>query len=428
MSLARESVGRAWLLSALVCFGCSGGSGGGSQPQPGGQTTSGGANPASTAREAQPTATDAAARSSDPTGLAQADQEASVPEIAAPDPAKQEAKALVNQVKELTANPPAQPRTRNDLAGVVEYFGKIVHLSEKALAAMPEPADRDDVRDIAIQAIMMMSEIEPPRRELLESMDKLAEGTLKDTPRGPLAANALGARALLHFQFSMQQTGSENDPDACKRLFDMAKQFATKAPNDPRATQLMFMIGTRALSGNQYDTAREVLKYTSEVDPAGQFGQMAASKLILLEAIGKPPEIAGPTLDGGEIDISQFKGKVVLVDFWATWCRPCVLELPNVQKAYDKYHDEGFEVIAVSFDRTKQALAKFVEDRNLPWPQIFFDEEGKRYWDNPVGLKYGISAIPVTFLIDRDGNLRKIDVRGEDLESAVVELLQTRAN
>jgi thiol-disulfide isomerase/thioredoxin len=177
-------------------------------------------------------------------------------------------------------------------------------------------------------------------------------------------------------------------------------------------------------ANNQDDLRVDVLKYVVEIDPDGQIGQIATGKLKLIDTMGKPPEIAGPTLDGNDIDISEFKGKVVLVDFWATWCGPCVGELPNVRRVYDKYHDQGFEVLAVSFDERRTSLEKFVADNGLPWPQIFFDEDGKRYWDNPLGKQYGIDGIPATFLVDRDGNLQKVGVRGEELEPAVVELLE----
>lgn len=138
---------------------------------------------------------------------------------------------------------------------------------------------------------------------------------------------------------------------------------------------------------------------------------------------GQPLEIAGPTLEGADFDLKQLRGKVVLVDFWATWCGPCVAELPNVRQVYDRHHQDGFEVVGVSLDNSRERLAAFVRERQLPWPQIFFDEDGSRGWANPLARQYDITAIPSMFLIDQQGQVAASDVRGESLERAVAGLL-----
>jgi thiol-disulfide isomerase/thioredoxin len=324
----------------------------------------------------------------------------------------------VAQIKELQT----KPIRGSDQAAVMGVLENMMNLCDKALALELEPAERDQVRETAVQTIGMMSQVNPKRRELLEKIDKLADTILADAPDSSAASNALFFKGLTHL--NIERDGSESDPAINKRLFEIGKAFAAKAPTDPKAAQLLFMIGQNALMDGQADTAAEVLQFTVDLNPTGQFGKMAAAKLALVGAIGKPPEIAGPTLAGSEINISEFKGKVVLVDFWATWCGPCIAELPNVRRVYDKYHEQGFEVLAISFDRSKAALEKYVADNQLPWPQIFFDEDGKRFWDNPLGQRYGIDSIPATFLVDREGNLQKIGVRGEALEPAVAELLK----
>jgi thiol-disulfide isomerase/thioredoxin len=413
MSAFRASVGVVWLLNAVLACGCSN-----SGPKPSTPTV---ANPPDAngqtqrADRAQTAASPSSSQAQTPPG--QNPRDATSSSVDAADSTNKDAKELVAQINEMQSKSPQRTR-----AAFVEHFGNIVNLCDRALLAKLDPAERDQVREAAVKAIGMLSSADPKRRDLLSKVDKLADEALADTANAPLAATALYNRALTHL--NIERDGSENDPAINKRLFAMAKEFAEKAGTDERAGQLLYMIGENAMMDGQSDTALEVLKYTIEIDHQGQFGKMAEGKLALLDAIGKPPEIAGPTLAGSEIDISDFKGKVVLVDFWATWCGPCVAELPNVRSVYDKYHDQGFEVIAVSFDQTKDELAKFVADQKLPWPQIFFDEEGKRFWQNPLGRKYGIDGIPATFLVDREGNLQKIGVRGEALEPAVVDMLK----
>lgn len=136
-------------------------------------------------------------------------------------------------------------------------------------------------------------------------------------------------------------------------------------------------------------------------------------------SVGDVMEIAFTATDGSEINLADMKDKVVLVDFWATWCGPCVGEMPNLIKAYEEYHEKGFEILGISLDQDKAALEKFVEERKMTWPQ-FFDGKG---WENELAGKFGIKGIPATFLIGKDGTVVATDLRGDALEQALEEHL-----
>jgi peroxiredoxin len=135
----------------------------------------------------------------------------------------------------------------------------------------------------------------------------------------------------------------------------------------------------------------------------------------------KFPDFSEKDLLGNPLSVSQYEDKVVLVEFWATWCFPCVAELPNIIKAYNKHHSNGFEVIGISldFDQDEQKLKSFLKAKELPWVQ-YFDGKG---WQNKLAVKYGIDSIPATFLLDRQGKIIGQDFRGEALEEALTKAL-----
>jgi peroxiredoxin len=136
-------------------------------------------------------------------------------------------------------------------------------------------------------------------------------------------------------------------------------------------------------------------------------------------SIGQPaPEISLPNPEGEIVSLSDLKGKYVLVDFWAGWCKPCREENPNVVRLYNQYKDRGFEVFGVSLDRTREMWIKAIAEDGLTWTQV----SDLKYFNSEAAAKYQINAIPATYMIDPEGNILAKDLRGRSLERKLAEL------
>ena len=137
-------------------------------------------------------------------------------------------------------------------------------------------------------------------------------------------------------------------------------------------------------------------------------------------AIGEvAPAFEGPTPTGELVSLVSLKGKVTIIDFWASWCRPCRIENPNLVRLYKRMHDKGLEIVGVSLDKNKSSWARAIEDDGLSWNHV----SNLKYWQDPIALLYGVRSIPAAFVLNKDGVIVAKNLRGAQLDAKIEELL-----
>ena len=226
--------------------------------------------------------------------------------------------------------------------------------------------------------------------------------------------------------------GKRTEPEFTAELkeFDALIGKAGKTAEGAQALAMKAMIYAQVFE--DFAKAKDLFKKVATDYPGTPVAQRVPDVLNNIERVenmrkiqqslvvgAKFPDFQEKDVEGKPLSVSQHKGKVVLVDFWATWCMPCRVELPNVIATYQKHHKNGFEIVGISLDQDGAAMKNFTKSSGMPWQQ-FFDGQ---LWQNKLAQQYGIMSIPATFLLDKQGTIIGRDLRGPELEQAVADAL-----
>ncbi len=248
--------------------------------------------------------------------------------------------------------------------------------------------------------------------------DEESTKTLTDVAGGKDAEAAMTAKNSLAFGLWVQNSEDAKAQD--KVLTDYIEVAKAHPTDDEVAGTLMMMTQVGGANEAMTKKASDTIRTTLTGDVAKQVvAQMDADK-AQQDMVGKPLVIAGRTTTDGKFSTESLKGKVVLLDFWATWCGPCKAELPRVKALYKKLHEKGLEIVGIDCDKADDEVNTFIKENAMTWVQL--REKDQDGW-HPLATKYGVDGIPTMFLIDKKGVLRYTDAR-EDTETKVTKLLE----
>jgi len=309
-----------------------------------------------------------------------------------------------------------RPASRQEMIAYMRDVAAVSLQAADKILAQVKPADplHDPAAKMKLESLMMLGRFGDEKAAA--DMATYA-ATLTNSPSKELAKEA--QRLVLVSE--AQQVLTSGDVKAAEGLVAKTTAMLSADPDDVQSAGLAMQLagafehmpGGEAVAAAAYRSFGPAMAKSSN-EQIQKMGESFAGTLRRLSLPGNPMEISGTLMNGKPFDQKTLAGKVVLVDFWATWCGPCVAEIPNVLEQYEKYHKDGFEVVGISLDQEREALEKFVDEQKLPWPILFEEPKGDG-WQHPLATFYGISGIPTVVLIGRDGKVITLDARGEKL-------------
>ena len=332
------------------------------------------------------------------------------------------ADALWTHLQELQKEPDAQPKTREEMTALIgAWFGRQRAAAEAFVTMYPADPRRWAARMIRVQSALQLAQLPGADAAAAATKADAVLGELAEIAGAPDAPAEVKAEATFAQAMMLTEHLDESKPETVAAFLKAADAFLAKFGADKFAAEMRL---TQVRVATQFPTPEAVAilqKYAAEKDEAlaapakeglARFQRMQALK-------SKPLDLKFTAVDGHEVDLAALRGKVVLVDFWASWCGPCRAEMPNVVAAYGKLHDKGFEILGISLDQDKAAMEGALKTLGMKWPQ-YFDGQG---WKNKISSAFGIESIPAAWLLDKKGMLRATSLRGEALAAGVERLL-----
>jgi len=329
------------------------------------------------------------------------------------------ADSLWSHIEELRKEPDVQPTSREQLIEIAkEWYG-----NQHAAAAAFIKAYPADERTIAAKLVMLQAQlrlVEMPGAAPLSDASKAEfmkqAGTILTAKNA--TEDAKGEAAYLQIMIDAEGI-DETQSAMIAAFFKASAKFLAKYGDHrlaPTVRQTRFQLASEV----DLPESEAVLKnFAEDHDPQiAEVAKLTLARFAKMKDLRKNPlDLKFTDSNGHEVDFANLRGKVVLLDFWASWCGPCMAEAPNVVATYQKLHEKGFEIVGVSLDHEKGDMEAAMKENGMTWAQSF--DTG----DNKIAGEFGIFQIPTTWLFDKKGKLRESGLRGEALAEKVTKLL-----
>ena len=330
-----------------------------------------------------------------------------------------EARPVKEILKEIEATPiPKYDQTKiKDRADLQAFVTKLNEATERRSALAMELFEADPNNDKLVELLN-----ERWTRPLMNPATR--EDTLAEIAKVKAKTKNVKIKATGDFVNALTQTLTAAHGDSGEA--DKAvNAFVAAYPKDDRGPQLLAILGMNVHRGDS-DKQMVLFKRIIKGYPDSIWAKRIEGPLRLLEAVGKPVELAfDEAITGKHISLQKnLRGKVVVLNFWATWCGPCVAEMPKMKELYKEFHPQGVEFIGVSLNQPKEqgglnSLKTFVKEKEITWPQ-YYQGNG---WESDFSASWGINSIPALFIVGPDGKIVTAEGRGK-LESMLPELIK----
>jgi thiol-disulfide isomerase/thioredoxin len=332
-----------------------------------------------------------------------------------------DAAALHAYLEKLAGTSPQGATEEEQGAFSIKALNTLVQAADRLIAAKPTEEQLTDAYNYKLQGLQALVSLEQPeaRKQYEAAMNQAR-------------ASKVGSVKVLgweNFISDRTQNWSALDANGRKAFHDeIFKQITADGANvldvsiiQVTAKQLEYE--DDAFVAKLLEEALPLFKKSTDKDVAATLQEANFDGVLRrLKLPGQQLEIKGDLLGGGQLDWKAYRGKVVLIDVWATWCPVCRQEMPDVLEMYRAYHDKGLEVLGVSLDESPEDAKKYVKDSHLPWDNMLQQDPKQRYFNHPLVQHYGINGIPQSILVGKDGRVITTHARGEQLRMELAKL------